>query len=86
MPGASPRLSATVRQRWLSLLPSRHITAQLQPTAQTLPWLTALADGAMIIQARKGVYGVKQVIVVVSHCRTSADGRENGADLTLDNT
>ncbi len=42
--------------------------------------------GLTIIQALKGVYGVKQVIVVDRIAERLQMARENGADLTLDNT
>lgn len=87
MPGASPRLSATVRQRWLSLLPSRQILPpSCSPRRRYCLVYGAGPMGLTIIQALKGVYGVKQVIVVDRIAERLQMARENGADLTLDNT
>ncbi len=85
--GASPRLSATVRQRWLSLLPSRQILPpSCSPRRKILPGLRRWPDGADNHSGAKGVYGVKQVIVVDRIAERLQMARENGADLTLDNT
>ncbi len=64
-----------------------NITAQLQPTAQDIALVYGAGPmGLTIIQALKGVYGVKQVIVVDRIAERLQMARENGADLTLDNT
>ncbi|MDT1903823.1 zinc-binding dehydrogenase, partial [Acinetobacter baumannii] len=64
-----------------------NITAQLQPTAQDVALVYGAGPmGLTIIQALKGVYGVKQVIVVDRIAERLQMARENGADLTLDNT
>ncbi len=85
--GASPRLSATVRQRWLSLY---HRGKYYRPAAahgaRYCPGLRRWPDGADNHSGAKGVYGVKQVIVVDRIAERLQMARENGADLTLDNT
>ncbi len=64
-----------------------NITAQLQPTAQDIATgLRRWPDGADDHSGAKGVYGVKQVIVVDRIAERLQMARENGADLTLDNT
>lgn len=64
-----------------------NITAQLQPTAQDIALVYGAGPmGLTIIQALKGVYGVKQMIVVDRIAERLQMARENGADLTLDNT
>ncbi|STT82228.1 putative dehydrogenase, NAD(P)-binding, starvation-sensing protein [Klebsiella pneumoniae] len=83
-----PEAISAVRQRWLSLFTiAANITAQLQPTAQDIALVYGAGPmGLTIIQALKGVYGVKQVIVVDRIAERLQMARENGADLTLDNT
>ncbi|PDQ03008.1 Zn-dependent oxidoreductase [Klebsiella quasipneumoniae] len=64
-----------------------NITAQLQPTAQDIALIYGAGPmGLTAIQALKGVYGVKQVIVVDRIAERLQMARDNGADLTLDNT
>ena len=64
-----------------------NITAQLQPTPQDIALVYGAGPmGLTVIQALKGVYGVKQVIVVDRIAERLQMARENGADLTLDNT
>ena len=64
-----------------------NITAQLQPTPQDIALVYGAGPmGLTVIQALKGVYGVKQVIVVDRIAERLQMARDNGADLTLDNT
>lgn len=68
-------------------LPSRQILPpSCSPRRKILPVYGAGPMGLTIIQALKGVYGVKQVIVVDRIAERLQMARENGADLTLDNT
>ncbi|MBM6532807.1 Zn-dependent oxidoreductase, partial [Klebsiella pneumoniae] len=60
---------------------------QLHPSAHYIALVFGAGPmGLTIIQALKGVFVVKQVIVVDRIAERLQMARENGADMTLDNT
>ncbi|MDP1323983.1 Zn-dependent oxidoreductase, partial [Klebsiella pneumoniae] len=60
---------------------------KLQPKAQDIALVYGAGPmGLKNIQALKGVYGVKKVIVVDRIAERLQMDRENGSDLKLDNT
>ncbi|GAA3905395.1 Zn-dependent oxidoreductase [Gibbsiella dentisursi] len=64
-----------------------NITAHLQPTAQDIALIYGAGPmGLTVVQALKGVYGVKQVIVVDRIPERLAMAQENGADRVFNNT
>lgn len=64
-----------------------NITAQVKPLQQDIALVYGAGPmGLTVIQALKGVYGVKQVIVVDRIPERLAMAQRNGADLIIDNT
>lgn len=64
-----------------------NITAQLQPVAQDIALVYGAGPmGLTVIQALKGVYGVKQVIVADRIPERLEMAVKNGADRVIDNT
>lgn len=64
-----------------------NITAQVKPLQQDIALVYGAGPmGLTVIQALKGVYGVKQVIVVDRIPERLEMAKQNGADLAIDNT
>lgn len=64
-----------------------NITAQVEPQQQDIALVYGAGPmGLTVIQALKGVYGVKQVIAVDRISERLEMAKQNGADLTIDNT